>query len=54
MPNSDNRFFSMLCLPFNDRRRGLRAVEEFGHRKHVGGFMVTTVRNKPRATRTAT
>ena len=44
MPNSDNRFFSMLCLPFNDADETLRHVEEFGHRKHVGGFMVTTVR----------
>jgi predicted TIM-barrel fold metal-dependent hydrolase len=45
MPQSDNRFFSMLCLPFNDADESLRQIETFGHRKHVGGFMVTTVRN---------
>jgi predicted TIM-barrel fold metal-dependent hydrolase len=45
MPESGNRFFSMLCLPFSDPDACLRAVEEFGDRKHVGGFMVTTVRN---------
>src|SRR6187549_1523264 len=44
MPNAENRFFSMLCLPFNDADEALRQVETFGHRKHVGGFMVTTVR----------
>jgi uncharacterized protein len=45
MPESDNRFFSMLCLPFNDPEAALRHVETFGDRKHVGGFMVTTVRS---------
>ena len=45
LPESDNRFYSMLCLPFNDADEALRQVETFGHRKHVGGFMVTTVRN---------
>jgi predicted TIM-barrel fold metal-dependent hydrolase len=45
MPESDNRFFSMLCLPFSDPAAALRQVETFGDRKHVGGFMVTTVRN---------
>ena len=35
----------MLTLPFSDPDACLRQVEEFGHRKHVGGFMVTTVRN---------
>ena len=45
MPNANNRFFSMLCLPFNDADAALRQVETFGGRKHVGGFMVTTVRN---------
>ena len=37
--------FSMLCLPFADPERCLRQVETFGDRKHVGGFMVTTVRS---------
>ena len=45
LPNSGGRFFSMLSLPFSDPDACLRHVEEFGHRKHVGGFMVTTVRN---------
>ncbi len=45
LPESDNRFFSMLCLPFNTPEAALRQVETFGDRKHVGGFMVTTVRS---------
>lgn len=45
LPESGGRFFSMLCLPFNDPDEALRQVETFGHRKHVGGFMVTTVRS---------
>ena len=47
LPESDNRFYSMLCLPFSDPDESLRQVETFGDRKHVGGFMVTTVRNLP-------
>ncbi|HEU4499016.1 MAG TPA: amidohydrolase family protein, partial [Sphingomicrobium sp.] len=47
MPESGGRFFSMLALPFNDPEESLRQVEKFGDRKHVGGFMVTTVRNLP-------
>jgi predicted TIM-barrel fold metal-dependent hydrolase len=35
----------MLSLPFSDPDESLRQVETFGHRKHVGGFMVTTVRS---------
>jgi uncharacterized protein len=45
LPDSGGRFFSMLCLPFSDPEETLRHVEAFGHRKGVGGFMVTTVRN---------
>jgi predicted TIM-barrel fold metal-dependent hydrolase len=45
LPESENRFFSMLSLPFNDPDAALRHVETFGDRKHVGGFMVTTVRS---------
>jgi uncharacterized protein len=45
LPESDNRFYSMLCLPFNTPDAALRHVETFGDRKHVGGFMVTTVRS---------
>jgi len=47
LPESDNRFYSMLCLPFSDPDAALRHIEAFGDRKHVGGFMVTTVRNLP-------
>ena len=45
LPESDNRFYSMLSLPFGDPEASLRQIEAFGDRKHVGGFMVTTVRN---------
>jgi hypothetical protein len=37
----------MLCLPFSDPDACMRHVKTFGHRKHVGGFMVTTVRTLP-------
>jgi predicted TIM-barrel fold metal-dependent hydrolase len=47
LPESDGRFFSMLCLPISDAEGSLRIVEEFGHRKGVTGFMITTVRNLP-------
>ncbi len=46
LPESNGRFFSMLCLPFNDPDAAYRQVLEFGGRKGVGGFMVTTVRPK--------
>jgi predicted TIM-barrel fold metal-dependent hydrolase len=45
LPESQGRFYSMLSLPFNDPEQALRQVETFGDRKHVGGFMVTTVRS---------
>ena len=45
MPEAGGRFFSLLCLPFSDPAAALRHVETFGERKHVGGFMVTTVRS---------
>ena len=45
MPEAGGRFFSLLCLPFSDPDAALRHVETFGDRKHVGGFMVTTVRS---------
>ncbi len=45
LPESNNRFYSALCLPFSDPAASLRQVETFGHRKGVSGFMVTTVRN---------
>jgi uncharacterized protein len=45
LPESNERFYSALCLPFSDPDASLRQVETFGHRKGVSGFMVTTVRN---------
>ena len=45
LPESNGRFYSMLCLPFSDPDATLRHVEAFGDRPGVGGFMVTTVRN---------
>ncbi len=47
LPESGGRMFSMLCLPFSDPDACVRHVETFGHRKGVGGFMVTTVRTLP-------
>jgi predicted TIM-barrel fold metal-dependent hydrolase len=46
LPESGGRFYTMLCLPFNDPDGALRMVETFGDRKGVGGFMVTSVRSK--------
>jgi predicted TIM-barrel fold metal-dependent hydrolase len=45
IPEGEGRIYSMLCLPFSDAEQSLRHVEEFGARKGVTGFMVTTVRN---------
>jgi uncharacterized protein len=47
LPESGGRMFSMLSLPISDPDAALRQVETFGHRKGVGGFMVTTVRTIP-------
>ena len=47
LPESGGRMFSMLSLPVSDPDAALRHVETFGHRKGVGGFMVTTVRTIP-------
>jgi len=44
---TDSRIKSMLFLPFNDPEAAYKMVKEFGHRKGVIGFMVTTVRNAP-------
>ena len=44
LPEANGRFYSMLSLPFSDPDEALRQVETFGDRKHVTGFMVTTVR----------
>jgi predicted TIM-barrel fold metal-dependent hydrolase len=47
LPESDGRFFSMLCLPISDAEGAFRTVERFGGCKGVTGFMVTTVRTLP-------
>ena len=47
LPESGGRMYSMLCLPLSDPDEALRHVETFGHRKDVGGFMITTVRTLP-------
>jgi predicted TIM-barrel fold metal-dependent hydrolase len=44
---SEPRLRSMLYLPFNDPAECVRTIEEFGDRKGVIGFMVTSARNKP-------
>jgi len=44
---SEPRIRSMLYLPFNDPEACVRTVEEFGDRKGVIGFMVTSARSKP-------
>jgi len=41
------RLVSMLYLPFNDPDAAYRTVQEFGGRKGVTGFMVTSPRYKP-------
>ena len=45
--STDNRIKSMLYLPFNDHKAAYDMVKEFGGRKGVIGFMVTSVRNAP-------
>ncbi|MGE0747046.1 MAG: amidohydrolase family protein [Rhodospirillales bacterium] len=44
---TEPRIKSMLYLPFNDHQRTYEMVKEFGHRKGVIGFMVTSVRHRP-------
>ena len=46
IPDTGGRMYTMLCLPFSDPEGCIRMVETFGDRKGVGGFMVTTVREK--------
>ena len=41
------RIVSMLYLPFNDPEAAYRTVKEFGDKKGVVGFMVTSPRYKP-------
>ena len=44
---SEPRLCSMLYLPFNDPEATYKMVKDFGHRKGVVGFMVTSARYKP-------
>ena len=44
---AEPRLVSMLYLPFNDPEAAYRTVKEFGERKGVVGFMVTSPRYKP-------
>src|SRR5204862_3932267 len=41
------RIVSMLYLPFNDPEAAYRTVKDFGDKKGVVGFMVTSPRYKP-------
>jgi hypothetical protein len=43
----ERRIVSMLYLPFNDPEAAYKTVKEFGDRKGVTGFMVTSPRYKP-------
>ena len=47
LPEGEGRFYSMLCLPFSEPDEALRQVETFGDRRHVTGFMITSVRSLP-------
>ena len=47
LPQADGRYYSMLCMPFSEPDEALRQVETFGDRKHVTGFMITSVRSLP-------
>src|SRR5215468_10382602 len=44
---TEPRLISMLYLPFNDPEAAYRTVKEFGDKKGVVGFMVTSPRYKP-------
>ena len=45
--SAEPRLISMLYLPFNDPEAAYKTVKEFGDRKGVCGFMVTSPRYKP-------
>ncbi len=47
LPEAEGRFYSMLPLPLSEPAAALRQIETFGHRKHVAGFMITSVRGQP-------
>ncbi|MGX1308105.1 putative TIM-barrel fold metal-dependent hydrolase [Amorphus suaedae] len=45
--DEDPRLTSMLYLPFNDAEASFKMIEEFGERKGVIGFMVTSPHKQP-------
>ncbi len=45
--SQEPRMVSMLYLPMNDPVAALKMVEDFGEKKGVVGFLITTVRYKP-------
>ena len=45
--SAEPRLISMLYLPFNDPEAAYKTVKEFGDKKGVCGFMVTSPRYKP-------
>src|SRR3981081_3732091 len=45
--SAEPRLISMLYLPFNDPEAAYKTVKEFGDKKGVCGFMVTSSRYKP-------
>src|SRR5947199_8490930 len=47
LPEANGRLYSMLSLPLSDTDEALRQVETFGDRRHVTGFMVSSVRSMP-------
>ena len=47
LPEGEGRLYSMLCMPFSEPDEALRHVEMFGDRKHVTGFLITSVRHLP-------
>jgi uncharacterized protein len=47
IPESNERLFSLLPIPYSDPEQSLRQVEKFGDRDGVKGFMITSVRKLP-------
>ena len=45
--SADDRIKSLIYLPFNTPQEAERTVKEFGDKKGVIGFCVTSTRNKP-------
>ncbi len=43
----EDRIKTLVYLPFNDPEASVKMIEEFGHKKGVVGFMITSVRYKP-------